>query len=174
MTFPEPKSQRAADDHPRQPSQEIPGPGASPDMGPDMGPDSGTDSGTDFPFPEQEILGAAEPGVGSRSKSGDSRNKISRWLEKRAARVMGKVYEERAEDLQARAARTIGTVYEERADELEDRAVNAMRRAIEAESDRIRIAIEHGVAVKKREVRLSLLVLAASSTIYLVLYYLTR
>ena len=64
--------------------------------------------------------------------------------------------------------------FEERADELEDRAVRAMRRAIEAESDRIRMAIEHGVAVKKREVRLSLLVLAISSLIYLVLYFVTR
>ncbi len=154
MTFPEPQPQETAEESPA--------------------PDPTTDTGSDSPLPEQEVLGEEEPETSSPGKAGGSRNKISRWLEKRAARVVGKVYEERAEDLQARAARTIGTVYEERADELEDRAVNAMRRAIEAESDRIRIAIEHGVAVKKREVRLSLLVLAVSSTIYLVLYYLTR
>lgn len=120
--------------------------------------------------PEQEILGP-EPAKG---RSRDPRKKISRWVEKRAARVVGKVYEDRAEDLQERAAKTIGSIYEERADDLEDRAVRAMRRAIEAESERIRIAIEHGVAVKKREVRLSLLVLAVSSVVYLVLYLTTR
>ena len=118
----------------------------------------------------QELLGREKP----RSKSRDPRKKISTWLEKRATKVVGKIYEDRAQDLQDRAAKTIGTVYDERADELEDRAVRAMRRVIQEESDRIREAIEHGVEVKKREVRLSLIVLVISSVVYLVLYALTR
>ena len=135
-----------------------------------MGPTMDERTEPEGPPPEQEVLGREA----DERRRKDPRKKLSRWVEKRAARVVGRVYEDRAEDLQERAAKTIGSVYEERADELEERAVRAMRRAIEAESDRIREAIEHGVAVKKREVRLSLLVLALSSLIYLALYLFTR
>jgi hypothetical protein len=62
----------------------------------------------------------------------------------------------------------------ERECELEERAVRALRRAIALEADRIKETIEHGVAVKKREVRLSLVVLITASLVYLVLYWLTR
>ena len=55
-----------------------------------------------------------------------------------------------------------------------ERAVRAMRRAIEAAAERIRQAIEHGIAVKKREVRLSLDVLVVSSLVYLALYWFTH
>ena len=49
-----------------------------------------------------------------------------------------------------------------------------MRKALEAEAGRIETAIERAIAVKKREVRLSLLVLVVSSLVYLALYWLTR
>ena len=61
----------------------------------------------------------------------------------------------------------MSSAYEDRADDLEERAVRAMRRAISAESDRIKEIIEHSVQVKKREVRLSLLVLIAAALVYL-------
>ena len=76
--------------------------------------------------------------------------------------------------LEQRAHRAIRSLYERSADDLEERAVRAMRRAIEAEAQRIEQAIERAIAVKKREVRLSLLVLVVSSLVYLALYWLTN
>ena len=46
--------------------------------------------------------------------------------------------------------------------------------AIAEESERIKEAIEHGVAIKKREVRLSLLVLIVAALVYLALYWFTQ
>lgn len=99
---------------------------------------------------------------------------ISGWVEDRAQRVVEQAYEARAADLEERAMRAMSQVYEKSADDLEERAVRAMRRALEAESGRIKEVIEHSIAVKKREVRLSLLVLVASSLVYLALYWFTR
>jgi hypothetical protein len=70
--------------------------------------------------------------------------------------------------------RVMTSVYEKSADDLEERATRALRGAIEAEAERIKEAIEHGIAVKKREVRLSLLVLVVSSLVYLALYWFTN
>lgn len=99
---------------------------------------------------------------------------LSSWIEQRAERVMARIYETRAQDLETRAQRIVQSAYETSADDLEERAVRAMRRAIEAESERLKKAIEHGIQVKKREVRLSLLVLVVSSLVYLALYWFTR
>jgi len=98
---------------------------------------------------------------------------LSNWVEDRAERVLSRVYESRAEELEERALRVVSSAYERTADDMEERAVRAMRRAIEAEAEQIRTAIEHGIAVKKREVRLSLLVLVVSSLVYLALYWFT-
>jgi len=102
------------------------------------------------------------------------RGGITRWFEKRAQRVASKVYASRADDLEERARRVVGSAYRDQADDLEDRAVRAMRRAITFEADRIKEAIEHGIQVKKREVRLSLVVLLTASLVYLLLYWFTQ
>ena len=99
---------------------------------------------------------------------------LTGWVEERAQRVVSQAYEAHAADLEERAQRVMSSVYERSADDLEERAVRAMRRALEAEAGRIQQAIEHGIAVKKREVRLSLLVLVVSSLVYLALYWVTN
>ena len=99
---------------------------------------------------------------------------FSRWLENRAHRVARKVYTAQADDIEERARRAVGSAYRDQADDLEDRAVRALRGAIAEEADRIKEAIEHGIQVKKREVRLSLLVLVVASLAYLLLYWLTQ
>ena len=48
-----------------------------------------------------------------------------------------------------------------------------MRQAIREESSSIKEAIEHAVEVKKREVRLSLIVLVVASLLYLGLWWAT-
>lgn len=106
-----------------------------------------------------------EPDAESRGLSG--------WVEARAEKVVKKAYESHAEDLEERARRVVSSVYERTADDLEERAVRAMRRAIEAEAERIKEAIEHGIAVKRREVRWSLFVLIVSSLVYLTLHWFT-
>lgn len=120
-----------------------------------------------------EIEDADPPPVGDLTQTATSRG-LSSWIEQRAERVMARVYETRAQDLEERAQRIVHSAYERSADDLEERAVRAMRRAIEAEADRLKSAIEHGIQVKKREVRLSLLVLVVSSLAYLALYWFTR
>jgi len=109
-----------------------------------------------------------EPGPDLRTIRG-----LSGWVEERAHRVVARVYETRVGDLEERARRVVSSAYERSADDLEERAVRAMRRALRAEARRIQKAIEHGIAVKKREVRLSLLVLVVSSMVYLALYWFT-
>ncbi|MEW6071596.1 MAG: hypothetical protein AB1726_03240 [Planctomycetota bacterium] len=94
-------------------------------------------------------------------------------MERRAQRVAARIYDSRADDLETRARRAVSSAYREQADDLEDRAVRALRRAIASEADRIKEVIEHAVAVKKREVRLSLLVLVTASLVYLALYWFT-
>lgn len=98
---------------------------------------------------------------------------LSSWVEERAERVVSRVYESRAEELEERATRAMQATYERAADDLEQRAVRAMRQALEAEAGKIQAAIEHAIAVKKREVRLSLLVLVVSSLVYLALHWFT-
>ena len=56
--------------------------------------------------------------------------------------------------------------FDERRSELEELATAALRRALVEESERIERLIERSVEVKKREVRLSLLVLVAASLLY--------
>jgi len=107
---------------------------------------------------------AVDPGV---------KEKVSGWIEERAQNVVQHAYASHAEDLEQRALRVMNSVYQQTADDMEERAARALRVAITAEADRIKEAIEHGIAVKKREVRLSLLVLVVSSLVYLVLYWFT-
>jgi hypothetical protein len=113
---------------------------------------------------------ASQPptGGGSGPKRG-----LSNWVEDRAQRVVQRAYHSHAQDLEHRAMRVMTSVYEKSADDLEERATRALRGAIGAEAERIKEAIEHGIAVKKREVRLSLLVLVVSSLVYLALYWFT-
>lgn len=91
------------------------------------------------------------------------------FLERSAKKVVGSLYTAHADDLEDRASRVVAKAYESQADDLEDRAVRALRRALADESDRIQAVIEHAVDVKKREVRLSLLVLVAAAVVYLLL-----
>lgn len=91
------------------------------------------------------------------------------FIERSAQRVVGKLYHAHADDLEDRASRVVAKAYESQADDLEDRAVRALRRAVADESERIQAVIEHAVNVKKREVRLSLLVLIAAAAVYLLL-----
>jgi hypothetical protein len=131
-------------------------------LGPPLEPlELGTGSEEDAPDDELEPEGGR--------KSGRTVRRAAGWVERRAEKVVKRVYEARAEDLEDRAKRVVGTLYEKSADDLEERAVRAMRRAIEAEAHRIRDAIEHGVEVKRREVRLSLLVLIVAALMYLAL-----
>jgi hypothetical protein len=99
---------------------------------------------------------------------------LTGWVEERAQEVVKRAYETHAGDLEQRAERVMSSVYERSADDMEERAVRAMRKAIEAEAERIKEAIEHAIVVKRREVRLSLLVLVVSSLSYLALYWLTH
>jgi phosphoglycolate phosphatase-like HAD superfamily hydrolase len=120
-----------------------------------------------------EPAGSAEPASPppGETETGPGARGISGWVEARAEKVVKRAYESHAEDLEERARRVVASVYERTADDLEERAVRAMRRAIEAEAERIKQAIEHGIAVKKREVRWSLLVLIVSSLVYLALHW---
>ena len=102
------------------------------------------------------------------------RRGLKSWVEARAKGVVSRLYETRADDIEERARRAVGSAYKDSADDLEERAVRAMRQALHHEADRIKEAIEHGVAVKKREVRLSLLVLVTASLLYLALYWATH
>jgi len=102
------------------------------------------------------------------------RRGLTAWVENRAQKVVKQAYESHAEDLEQRAMRVMNSVYEQSADDMEVRATRALRRAIETEAERIKDAIEHGIEIKKREVRLSLLVLVVSSLVYLVLYWITN
>jgi hypothetical protein len=115
---------------------------------------------------------AGQPGEDPGRGSGEQRT-LAGWLEQRAERVVERVYRARVEELEERARRAMSSAYERSADDLEERAVRAMRRALEAEADRIRSAIEHGIQVKRREVRLSLAVLVVAALVYLVLHWLT-
>jgi hypothetical protein len=126
--------------------------------------------------PKEPAAGVPTPGAAAEPPStpvaGEPRG-ISGWVEARAESVVKRAYEQHAEDLEERARRVVASVYERSADDLEERAVRAMRRAIEAEAERIKATIEHGVEVKKREVRWSLVVLIASSLAYLALHWFT-
>lgn len=125
----------------------------------------------DAPEPEDAELDDPDAPPGTRRRRGP--RGIASWLEQRAHRAVSQAYQTHAADLEERAHRAIRSLYEQSADDIEQRAVRAMRRAIEAEAKRIEQAIERAIAVKKREVRLSLLVLVVSSLVYLALYWLT-
>lgn len=124
---------------------------------------------------EQPDSGSGGSGDEREPVTGEGRSvsrkaSLTKWVEKRAHRVVSRIYDSRADDLEHRARRAVSSAYTEKADDLEDRAVRAMRRAIVDESERIKEAIEYGVAVKKREVRLSLIVLIVAALVYLGLY----
>lgn len=67
------------------------------------------------------------------------------------------------------AKKVLTDAFDERRSDLEEMAVNALRRAIEEEGDRLERLIEKSIEVKKREVRLSLLVLLVATSVYVVL-----
>lgn len=107
----------------------------------------------------------------------------------RLVEVAKSSYDDRADDLEARAVNAIRKVFDEeadrlmglareaydsRADDIEERAARALRAALIHESGRIQALIEHSVVVKRKEVRLSLLVLVAANLLYLAVYWLTE
>lgn len=151
--------ERLAPAPPRAGEDEAPGGGAT---GPAV-PDPAAPAGPD---PTQELLGA---GGGPEEKRERKRRRLSRWVESRATTVVSSLYRSQADDLQERARKAVSSAYEERADDLEERAVRAMRRALSEEAERFKEVIEHAVAVKKREVRLSLLVLLTAAVVYFLL-----
>lgn len=106
-----------------------------------------------------------EPGVDREGK----RRSLSGWVERRAATVMAKLYARHSDDLQERARRAVSLAYKEHSDDLEERAVRAMRRALSEEAERFKEVLEHAVEVKKREVRLSLLVLLTAALVWFLL-----
>lgn len=113
------------------------------------------------PAPEEE---------GETAEAAERRRRgLASWVEKRAKNIAKEVYSAQADDIETRARRAVSSAYEDRADDLEERAVRAMRRALAAESERIKEIIEHSVRVKKREVRLSLVVLITAALLYLAL-----
>lgn len=117
----------------------------------------------DAPAPDEPPLAGRGP---ERERK---RRSLSGWVERRAATVVSALYAKQADDLQERARRAVSSAYQERADDLEERAVRALRRALTEEAERIKEVIEHAVAVKKREVRLSLLVLLTAALVYFLL-----
>ncbi|MEM7306054.1 MAG: hypothetical protein AAF682_05255 [Planctomycetota bacterium] len=119
------------------------------------------------PVPDLEAVPDDEP---KRRRRG----RLARWVEGRAERVLKSAVSSGADKIEERAAEVVGSLYDQKADDLEDRAVRAMRRAIHEESERIRSVIEHSVEVKRREVRLSLLVLVGAAIVYLILFWITR
>ena len=119
--------------------------------------------------PEPPAPDASSPATPPAPGAAPPPRGITAWVEDRAQRVVEQAYEARAADLEERAMRAMSQVYEKSADDLEERAVRAMRRALEAESGRIKEAIEHSIAVKKREVRLSLLVLLTAALVWFLL-----
>jgi DNA anti-recombination protein RmuC len=90
-------------------------------------------------------------------------------IEERAVRAIRKVFDEEADRLRELVADT----YDSRADDLEQRAARALRAALIHESRRIQALLEHSVTVKRKEVRLSLLVLVVANLIYLCVYWVT-
>ncbi len=110
---------------------------------------------------------------GEESKPG-AKKRLGAWFGKHTKKVVSQLYESRVDDIEHRARRAVSSAYEDQADDLEERAVRAMRTALTEESDRIKEVIEHAIQVKKREVRLSLIVLVAASLIYMLLYWATR
>ena len=115
-----------------------------------------------------------QPAEVQRPPRASRKRKLTSWVERRATKVASKIYKTQADDIQERASRAVSQVYEERADDLEERAVRALRRAISEEADRFKEVIEHAVAVKKREVRLSLLVLIAAALLYFLLDWFSK
>ncbi len=136
-------------------------------------PEEPAPAGPEEPEPQPPAEPEAQPDTpdGSRKRK---RLSITRWFEARANKVAARIYDTKAEDLEERARRVVGSAYRDSADDLQERAVQAMRRAIAEESDRIKEVIEHSVQVKKREVRLSLVVLVVASLLYLALYWFTH
>ena len=132
------------------------------------------DGDADPPGPPPGQEGAQDAADVPESTQLGTLRSLTGWVEQRAHSVVSKIYETRADEIEERARRVVGSAYRDQADDLEERAVRALRRAIALEADRIKETIEHGVAVKKREVRLSLVVLITASLVYLVLYWLTR
>ena len=119
--------------------------------------------------PEANGGGSEETRYEPVDSGGERRRGISSWVERRATTVVSKLYRTQADDIEERARRAVSQAYQERADDLEERAVRAMRRALSEEADRFKEVIEHAVSVKKREVRLSLLVLLTAALIYFLL-----
>ena len=123
--------------------------------------------------PQDEVSKPEAEDPKDKPKRGGIRG-LASWVERRAHGAISKVYQTQADDLEERARRVVGSAYREHSDDLEERAIRVLRSAIADEADRIKEAISHGVAVKKIEVRLSLIVLVIASLIYLGLFWFTQ
>jgi hypothetical protein len=71
--------------------------------------------------------------------------------------------------LEQSALKAIAQAYDQRRADLEQLAVDALKRTLREESETLERLIERSVEVKKREVRLSLLVLLGASLLYVLL-----
>ncbi len=71
--------------------------------------------------------------------------------------------------LERKAKKVLTEAFDERRGELEELGVQTLRRAIAEESERLEQLIERSIEVKKREVRLSLLVLLTGTALYIAL-----
>jgi hypothetical protein len=110
---------------------------------------------------------------GEVDADGKRKGRLASWFGRGAKKVVTKLYDTHADDIEERARRAVGSAYKDSAEDLQERAIRAMREAIRQESRSIKDAIEHAVEIKKREVRLSLIVLVVASLVYLGLWWVT-
>jgi hypothetical protein len=123
-----------------------------------------------------------------RPESAEATGGLTGRVKRGLVQIAKATYDARADDLQERAIEAMRealvreserlielakTSYDDRADDLEQRAARALRAALIHESRRIQALIEHSVTVKRKEVRLSLLVLVVANLIYLAVYWIT-
>lgn len=67
------------------------------------------------------------------------------------------------------AKRVLTDAFDDKRDDLEEMAVRALRRSIEQEGDRLERLIEKSIEIKRREARLSLMVLLVATVVYVAL-----
>ena len=105
----------------------------------------------------------------ARRSSGQQRELVERGPEVLPPRRSKNLVEAVREASEKSAKRVLTDAFDEKRSDLEEMAVRALRRSIEEEGDRLERLIEKSIEVKKREVRLSLLVLLVATTLYVIL-----
>ncbi len=105
----------------------------------------------------------------ARKSPGQQRELVERGPEILPPRRSKNLVEAVREASEKSAKRVLTDAFDEKRSDLEEMAVRALRRSIEEEGDRLERLIEKSIEVKKREVRLSLLVLLVATTLYVIL-----